>query len=80
MVMEEVLEVIIMATFRGHIYKWGNKLYQQVKGGAIGLMLTGSVAKLIMDSWMEKFRVILDANGLITYILRKNVDDIFCLH
>ena len=67
MVMEEVLEVMLTATFRGHIYKWGNKLYQQVKGGAIGLRLTGSVAKLTMDSWMEKFRGILDANGLMTY-------------
>ena len=62
--MENVLEVMIAATFGCHVYKWGGKLYRQRKGGSIGLRLTGSISKVTMDKWMSIFQGILETHGI----------------
>ena len=51
--MEKVLEVAVRATFKNHIYTYGNQLYRKRKGGAIGLRLTGIVARIVMDGWAK---------------------------
>ena len=45
----KVIMVAIETFFGEHIYEFGGELYKQLEGGAIGVRLTGEVAKLIMD-------------------------------
>ena len=45
----KVLEVAIKAMFSNHIYTYKNELYRQNNGGAIGLRLTGVIARIVMD-------------------------------
>ena len=45
----KVIMVAIETSFGEHIYEFGGELYKQLEGGAIGVRLTGEVAKLIMD-------------------------------
>ena len=37
----KVLEILVSTTFANYIYLYKNELYKQLKGGAIGLRLTG---------------------------------------
>ena len=52
-IVAKVLETAIRTTFKNHIYAFKNKTYQQVSGGAIGLRLTGVVARILMDEWAD---------------------------
>ena len=72
----KVLEVAVRTTFRNHIYMYGNKLYRQLKGGPIGLRLTGVVARLVMDQWAKLFLSTLANNNIMVYLFRKYVDDV----
>ena len=49
MIMEKVVEATIKATLNNHVYKWGERIFRQMKGGAMGLRATGSVARMAMD-------------------------------
>ena len=52
-VLAKVFEVGIRTTFLNHIYMFKNELYHQQAGGAIGLRLTGVVARILMDRWAD---------------------------
>ena len=53
-----------------------NKYYRQKAGGAIGLRLTGVVARIVMDRWAREFLVTLGRAGMDVHMLRKYVDDV----
>ena len=72
----KVIEVAVLTTFRNHIYMYRNDLYKQKRGGAIGLRLTGVVARLVMDRWARIFLGHLSAGEVEVYMLKKYVDDI----
>ena len=74
--MGKVLEVAIKATFKNHIYLYRNELYRQKAGGAIGLRLTGIVARIVMDRWARVFSITLKEAEIILHMLRKYVDDV----
>ena len=78
-IMENVIEVMISVTFGSHLYRWEGKIFRQMKGGAIGLHCTGSLAKICMDLWVKKFKKILMENGVQLFLLTKYVDDIFLI-
>ena len=40
-----------------HIYMFDGQAYLQTKGGAIGLRLTGLVARVVMDRWAGKMKI-----------------------
>ena len=72
----KVLEVAVRTTFSKHIYLFNNRLFQQQKGGPLGLRLTGVVACLVMDTWSTMFLRTLANSKLVVYLFRKYVDDI----
>ena len=72
----KVLEVVITSTFKNHIYSYRNTLYKQLKGGAIGLRLTGVVARIVMDRWARMFKQELKKAEIPVYLMRKYVDDV----
>ena len=49
-----IIENMIKVIMRNHYYKFLGKIYHQEKGGAIGLSLTGKIARVTMDRWMRK--------------------------
>ena len=78
-ILRTVLEILISKTFGCHIYRWEGRVFRQVSGGSIGLRGTGSAAKMTMDSWIEKYRKLLEDNGIEIFLLVKYVDDIFVI-
>ena len=72
----KVLEILIRETFKNHIYTYRNSLYKQRRGGAIGLRLTGVVARIVMDSWGRKFLRTLSRAEIEVLLMKKYVDDV----
>ena len=72
----KVIEEAIKVTFSNHTYTYRNEFYKQIKGGAIGLRLTGVVARLVMDKWATLFRKHLKEAGVSEYLIEKYVDDV----
>ena len=66
----------IRTTFGNHIYLYRNTLYRQMRGGPIGLRLTGVVARIVMDHWAKLFLSTLACNGIKVYLFKKYVDDV----
>ena len=51
--------------------------YLQSEGGAIGLQLTGVVARIIMDRWSGTMRRRMMINHLECFLMTKYVDDVY---
>ena len=66
----------IETSFSEHIYEFNGDLYKQLEGGAIGVRLTGEVARVIMDRWATDMDACLRASKVEVYLLCKYVDDI----
>ena len=77
--MEGVVGVMITTTFNNHFYKWHGKIFKQKKGGSVGLKETGSCAIMVMDSWITKFRELLETNKVEVFLLKKYVDDVLLI-
>ena len=63
-------------TFTNHIYQCNNILYRQCQGGGIGARITGVVARILMDVWMDLISQALEENAVVVYLMTKYVDDI----
>ena len=48
----KVVEIIAKTTFNTHLYKWAGQIYQQSRGGPIGLRASGTMAKAAMEEWI----------------------------
>ena len=59
-----------------HVYSFDGKVYKQTSGGAIGLRLTGVVARICMDRWAKELTRLLEENKVKVYLLIKYVDDV----
>ena len=70
------LKIAISAILKNHIYKFDEKLYRQTSGGAIGLELTGEIAKVYMAWWDKQFLKKLDELGILQLLYKRYVDDI----
>ena len=49
----KVVIVALETTFPNHIYQCQNNLYRQSQGGGIGASITGVLAQILMDVWMD---------------------------
>ena len=66
----------IETSFGEHIYEFNGELYKQMEGGAIGVRLTGEVAKIIMDRWAWDMEASLRASKVEIFLFCKYVDDV----
>ena len=48
------IELMIVTCMKNHVYRFDNKIRLQLKGGPIGLALTGEVAECYMINWDKK--------------------------
>ena len=75
-ILGKVIEISIFKIMENYHYKFGTKMYKQGGGGAIGLHLTGSVARVCMDLWGEGMRLLMEDNLVKVYLFERYVDDI----
>ena len=54
LIVAKVLESACGIVMKNHVYTFGGRKYKQIKGGAIGLRLTGVVARIRMDRWARR--------------------------
>ena len=75
--MGKVLEICVREIMGNHVYMFDGQAYLQTEGGAIGLRLTGLVARVVMDRWAGKMKAKMTINYMEWYLLVKYVDDVY---
>ena len=76
LLISKMVLVALETTFGNHIYQCRNNLYRQSQGGGIGARITGVVARILMDVWMDLVSKSLEENDVKVYLIAKYVDDI----
>ena len=72
----EALRIIIKFIMKNHIYQFDNKIRKQENGGAIGVELTGELAKIFMVWWTKQFQKKSNDEGIRINLYKIYVDDI----
>ena len=75
-IIAEFVKQVIKMTFNGHVYKFGNKIYLQNKGGPIGLRLSGAVARLVLLWFDDRVIDIAKVNNVKVIMYKRYIDDI----
>ena len=70
------LRISLLATLQNHIYTFDGKLYQQLRGGAIGVGIAGDVALLFMVWSYRELKQRLQSKGISLQVYSRYVDDI----
>ena len=73
-IIAEVIGVATKAMFRNHYYQFGGKNFHQEQGGPIGLRGTCAIARLVLQVFDTKWKVLGDAN-IRTWMILRYVDD-----
>ena len=66
----------LKVTLENHIFRFNNRCYKQVKGGAIGVGIAGDVANLFMVWWDKQVKMKLEDDGINVQMYSRYVDDI----
>ena len=62
-VIATVVSIAVKELFKNHLYTFGNKVFRQTSGGAIGLRATCAIARITMNVWDELWgRKIIELN------------------
>ena len=70
-----VIETAIINIMKMHCYRFEGKYFIQGGGGAIGLRLTGLVAKIVMARWARKLKYLIEKVVWCIYLFVIYVDD-----
>ena len=73
---KEALRIAITVVMKNHTYEFNQEIRRQVEGGAIGMDLTGTVAKIYMKWWDRQLTNKVNAIGLQIELYERYVDDI----
>ena len=71
----KVLELVIVAAMKRHVYQFSGNTRKQEDGGPIGLELSGSIARVFMLRWDRQFLHLAKENGLNLHLYARYVDD-----
>ncbi len=74
--MKEALKIVIETIMKNHIYNFDETLRRQKEGGAIGMDLTGELAKVFMSWWDREMLRRLGERGMDIPLYERYVDDI----
>ena len=72
----EALRIVIKFIMKNHVYQFNNEIHKQEKGGAIGVELTGELAKVFMVWWTKQFQSKSSEVGIRIHLYKIYVDDI----
>ena len=70
-----VMEVAVAFFFTNFAYTFGGEAYRQNGGGPIGARLTMAVARLVMQSWKDKYDIVLNKSNIEELLSGLYVDD-----
>ena len=73
--MRLAMELAVVFFFNHCCYTFAGDDYRQTSGGPIGARLTMAVARLVMQSWKDKFYEILDKSIIKELFSALYVDD-----
>lgn len=76
LMLREALHVALSVIMKNHVYTFNNEIEKQIKGGPIGLKLTGVLAKIFMIWWDREFARKLKDVGIVQKMNQRSVDDI----
>ena len=54
------LETAVLSVMKGHMYEFAGEVRKQLNGGPIGLRISGSLARLVMNHWTKNVRSIIN--------------------
>ena len=74
--LSEALAIAVRFVMKNHIYMFNGQGRQQMKGGPIGLGLTGDVAQVLMSWWDMQLMEKLDQRGMEVLMYKRLVDDV----
>ena len=74
--LKEALRVVLTVIMKNHVYTFDGEIRKQVKGGLIGLKLTGVLAQIFMIWWDGEFARRLEILGIVQRMNERYVDDI----
>lgn len=69
------MEIVVNTIMSNHLYQFDSRVFKQVKGGPIGMEITGVLARLVMFWWDEKFLAKLSKLGISLKLYLRYVDD-----
>ena len=72
----EALKIVLTTLMKNHVYDFKNELRKQKEGGAIGVDLTGELAKVFMTWWDKELLKKLEEIGIRPIMYKRYVDDI----
>ena len=72
----ESLKVGLSYVMKNHVYLFDGGMRKQIKGGPIGLKLTGTLAQVFMVWWDGKFREKIGSLNMEILLYKRYVDDI----
>ena len=74
-ILGKCLELMTQACAENHTYLFNEETRLQMKGGAIGLKITQSLARLYMLWWDSQFLKVADEAGAVIAMYKRYVDD-----
>ena len=74
--LREALHMALSVIMKNHVYMFNNEIKKQMKGGPIGLKLTGVLAQIFMIWWDREFARKLKEVGIEQRMNQRYVDDI----
>ena len=77
-ILTQALNIGLMTVMTSHIYEFNGELRKQKNGGAIGMELTGTLAKVFMVWWDKIFLNKLEELSIMMPVYKRYVDDINC--
>ena len=74
-ILSYAIGIAIKATLKNHMCTFNNKIFKQMKGGAIGVGIAGEVANLFMVWWDRKMKTLCVQQGIKMKLYSRYVDD-----
>jgi hypothetical protein len=72
----EAMKVVLIFIMKNHVYNFNGDIKKQMKGGPIGLELTGVLAQIFMIWWDRRLVKDISESGLNIHMYKRYVDDI----
>ena len=76
LMLAEALKIAILFVMKNHVYRCGEEIRKQSKGGPIGLELTGDLAQILMIWFDEQLQQRIRQEGHEPIMYKRYVDDI----
>ena len=74
-ILTKVVEAMILATFKNPLHKWEERIFLLPNW----FESPGSIARMVMDTWLEQMKVKMENSGVPCEMIKKYVDDVLAI-